>query len=91
MQSTDYERNFMVIIPVARKVSFQSFLFKATTFTLELFNVMIKPRDIWTIFQNPCLKRGMLVQNAIKDHVKAVGECINVVPVYCPSVRLHKA
>ena len=34
----------MVIIPVAREVSFQSFLFKATTFTLQLFNAISKPR-----------------------------------------------
>ena len=70
----------MVIISVAREVSFQGFLFKATTFTLELFNVIIKPRDLWTSYHNPCFKRGMLVQNVSKGHVKAVGECINAVP-----------
>ena len=59
----------MVIIPVAREVSFQGFLFKATTFTLELFNVIIKPRDLWTIYHNPCFKRGMLVQNVSEGTV----------------------
>ena len=53
----------MVIIPVTREVSFQGFLFKATTFMLELFNIIIKPQDLWTIYRNPCFKRGMLVQN----------------------------
>ena len=75
----------MVIISVAREVSFQGFLFKVTMFTLELFNVIIKPRDLWdlwTINHNPCFKRGMLVQNVSKGHIKAVGECINVVPAY---------
>ena len=73
----------MVIISVAREVSFQGFLFKATTFSLELFNVIFKPRDPWTSYHNPCFRRGMLVQNVSKGHVKAVaGECINVVPVY---------
>ena len=69
----------MVIIPVAREVSFQGFLFKATTFTLELFNVIIKPRDLWTII---LVLGGMLVQNVSKGDVKAVGECINVVPMH---------
>ena len=55
--------NFMVIISVAREVSFQGFLFKVTKFTLELFNVIFKPRDLWTIYHNPCFKRGMLVKN----------------------------
>ena len=89
MQSTDYELYGNYSSHQGgqfSKLSFQGFLFKATTFTFELFNVIIKPRDLWTIFHNPCPKRGMLVQNFIKGHVKAVGvhEC-------CPSVRLHKA
>ena len=71
----------MVIIPVTREVSFQGFLFKATTFMLELFNIIIKPQDLGTIYRTPCFKRGMLVQNVSEGHVKAVGECINVVPV----------
>ena len=37
--------------------------------------------DVWTINHSPCFKRGMLVQDVSKGRVKAVGECINVVPV----------
>ena len=72
----------MVIIPVTREVSFHGSLFKATTLTLELFNVIIKPWDLWTINHNPCFKRGKLIQYVSKGLVKAVGECINVVPMY---------
>ena len=54
----------MVIIPVAREVSFQGFLFKATTFMLELFNVIIKPRDLWTIYHNPSFKRCILLKQS---------------------------
>ena len=72
----------MVIIPVTREVSFHGSLFKATTLTLELFNVIVKQWDLWTINHSPCLKRGKLIQYVSKGLVKAVGECINVVPVY---------
>ena len=41
MQTTDYELygNYLV----TREVSFHGSLFEATTLTLELFNVIIKP------------------------------------------------
>ena len=60
----------MVIIPVAREVSFHGFLFKVTAFMLELVNVIIKPWDLWTINHSPCFKRGKLVQNVSKGSVK---------------------
>ena len=72
----------MVIIPVTREVSFHGSLFKATTLTLELFNVIIKPWDLWTINHSPCFQRAKLIQYVSKGLVKAVGECINVVPMY---------
>ena len=72
----------MVIIPVTREVSFHGSLFKATTLTLELFNVIIKPWDLWTINHSPCFKRRKPIQHVSKGLVKAVGERINVVPLY---------
>lgn len=62
--------NFMVIIPVAREVRFHSSLFKVIAFTLELFNVIIKPWDLWTINHSPCFKWGKLVQNVCMGPVK---------------------
>ena len=83
MQTTDYELygNYLV----TREVSFHGSLFEATTLTLELFNVIIKPWESWTINHSPCFKWGKLIQYVSKSLVKAVGEhqC-------CPSVRLHK-
>ena len=66
--------NFMVIIPVTREVSFHGSLFEATTLTLELFNVIIKPWERWTINHSPCFKWGKLIQYVSKSLVKAVGE-----------------
>ena len=57
----------MVTIPVAREVSFHDFLLKATTFMLELFNVIIKPRDLWTIIIDML---GMLVPNVRRVALK---------------------
>ena len=61
---------FVVIIPVTREVSFRGFLFKVTTFMLELYNFIIKPRDLWTIYHNPCFKRGMLVKMSVRVMLK---------------------
>ena len=54
--------NSLVIIPVTKEVSFHGSFFKATTLTLELFNVIIKLCDLWTINHSPCFKRGKLIQ-----------------------------
>ena len=80
MHSTDYELydNYSSL----QGGQFSRLSFQGEEVYVELFNVIIKPRDLWTIFYNPCLKQGMLVQNVIKGRVKAVGEGINVVPVY---------
>ena len=47
--SVPFITNSMAIISVTTEVSFHGFLFKAATFTLELFNVITKPWDLWTI------------------------------------------
>ena len=72
----------MVIIPVTGEVSFHGSLFKTMTLTLELFNVIVKPWDLWTINHSPCFQRAKLIQYVSKGLVKAVGECTYVVAVY---------
>ena len=76
----------MVIIPVAREVSFQGFLFKLRQRHLRLSCLMSSLNHgileiERTIYHSPCFKRGKLVQNVTKGHVKAVSKCINVVLV----------
>ena len=72
----------MVIISVTREVSFHGFLFKAATFTLELFNVSVKLWDVWTI--NCC---GATVGNE-KQHnrdlreIQEVGRILEFITFY---------
>ena len=71
MQSTDYELygNYSS----RQGGQFSRLSFQGNDVYTELFNVVIKPRDLWTIYHNPCFKQGMLVQNVSKGRVKAVG------------------
>ena len=35
---------------------------------LELFYIVIKSQDLWTIYHNLCFQCGMLFQNALSVH-----------------------